>query len=291
MGTEPRGISAIVPTCNGARHVGELLASLAGTHGIPWEIVLVDDASTDETVEVAERFQAAGLPIEILRLQRRRGKAKAINHAVTAARFSKLAFLDQDDVATGGYLNALEEALEMWEFVCAGVELTHLNERHLVRAMFRPDTDYFVIPLHRDVGGEELAGVPVSMGGTLGISRKTFEEVGGFDPRAEACDDLDLCMRLWLRGVTLRPANATLNYRLRASLTGTFRQRLGYGRGWARLYDIFCASGMVRSARADRACVFGLSCVRLACVDRRALMFAVVAQAGFSLGLAMGKGD
>lgn len=92
-GATPGLVSCIVPVHNGARFLGEALASITAQRYQPREIVLVDDGSTDETARVASE---SGIPLRYLR-QEQSGGPSARNHGMRMARGSFFAFLDADD--------------------------------------------------------------------------------------------------------------------------------------------------------------------------------------------------
>ena len=235
------GVSVVVPTYNGERTIAELFEALAATEGWGWELIVVDDGSTDETVRVIRENSPRPTQMRLISLPTNQGKATALNLGVAQARFEKLVFLDDDDRPAPGYLRALSNALETSEFVCSVVRLGEMNRPSLVEALFRPDVGYFAVLL-RGVksSGSDSVSVPVSLGGTLAVRRSTLSRVGGFDPRAGVCDDVDLCLRLWLLGVVLKTEpEAILDYRLRTGSRELFSQRLQYGRGWAWMYEAY----------------------------------------------------
>ena len=88
------GISCIVPVLNGERYLTEAIASVLTQTEPPLEIIVVDDGSTDRTVELARSF---GDAVRLVR-QEHRGVSAARNHGVRVARGELLAFLDADDL-------------------------------------------------------------------------------------------------------------------------------------------------------------------------------------------------
>lgn len=93
-------VSAIIPTYNGAAWVGEALASVVAQSRMPLELIVVDDASTDDTLAIVERETAkAPFPVAIERLARNSGgPALPLNVALGRIRGDYVAVLDQDDV-------------------------------------------------------------------------------------------------------------------------------------------------------------------------------------------------
>ncbi len=90
--------SVISPVYNSARFLAEAVASVQAQTLDDWELVLVDDASQDGSLELAEQLAARDQRIRVLPLQENVGPAKARNTAIAEARGRYLAFLDSDDI-------------------------------------------------------------------------------------------------------------------------------------------------------------------------------------------------
>lgn len=88
-------ISVIIPVYNRARLIGDTIQSLLAQTIPPLEIIVVDDGSTDETADVAERF---GAPVKVLR-KRRSGPSAARNLGFAESRGQYIHFFDSDDIA------------------------------------------------------------------------------------------------------------------------------------------------------------------------------------------------
>jgi succinoglycan biosynthesis protein ExoO len=91
-------ISLVMANYNGARHLGEAVASAQGQTLSDWELILVDDASTDDSLAIAVALARADPRIKVLAQTRNRGPAAARNRALAAARGAWIAVLDSDDV-------------------------------------------------------------------------------------------------------------------------------------------------------------------------------------------------
>jgi glycosyltransferase involved in cell wall biosynthesis len=84
-------ISVIVPVYNGSKHIGQCLDTLKDSSYENYEIILVDDASTDDTPEILERKN-----FRSLRLSQRSGPAAARNQGAQIAKGEILLFIDSD---------------------------------------------------------------------------------------------------------------------------------------------------------------------------------------------------
>ena len=88
--------SAIVPTHNRARYIAEALDSLLGQHMPFHELIVIDDASTDETSDVLAGYRDQA---RIIELTANSGKAAALNMAIPLATGDYIWLFDDDDVA------------------------------------------------------------------------------------------------------------------------------------------------------------------------------------------------
>jgi glycosyltransferase involved in cell wall biosynthesis len=92
------GASVVIPTYNGAPHVGQTIASVLAQTCPALELIVVDDGSNDGTLHAVEQaLLGARLPVQVLR-QPRRGVAAGRNAGLAAAQGAWVCFLDQDDL-------------------------------------------------------------------------------------------------------------------------------------------------------------------------------------------------
>jgi cellulose synthase/poly-beta-1,6-N-acetylglucosamine synthase-like glycosyltransferase len=104
----PRLTSVIVPCFNRAGRTRECISALVGHTRRPWELIAVDDGSTDETAEyLAGLRESAAMRVEVITNPESRGVAAARNQGLNAARGDYLVLLDNDVVVTAGWLDQL----------------------------------------------------------------------------------------------------------------------------------------------------------------------------------------
>lgn len=107
--------SIIVPTYNYGRYIERCLLSILGQSGNDYEIVVVDDGSTDDTCDIIQRFmQTHKVPVDRLHLLRQtnQGPAAARNYGIAKARGTFIWFLDSDDRLVPNALEFLRLAVE-----------------------------------------------------------------------------------------------------------------------------------------------------------------------------------
>ena len=91
-------VSVIMPNFNGARFLGDSVGSVVRQSLPDWELILVDDASSDDSLAVARALVAADARIRVIAREKRGGPSAARNQAIDAARGRWIAILDSDDL-------------------------------------------------------------------------------------------------------------------------------------------------------------------------------------------------
>ena len=92
-------VSVALATFNGARYLAEQLQSLEEQTLKPWELVVSDDSSSDDTIDIVERFaQSCSFPVKIMKNQERLQFRHNFRRAAEACNGDLIAFCDQDDI-------------------------------------------------------------------------------------------------------------------------------------------------------------------------------------------------
>lgn len=189
-------VSVIIPTYNRAGLVPEAVASVLAQTYRDFELLVVDDGSTDGTREVLAAF---GGEIQVLR-PHRGGVSAARNRGISAAQGEWLAFLDSDDLWLPEKL-----ARQMALMAAQPRLLLSQTEETWVRRGVRVNPPRS----HRKEGGRiflrSLERCLVSPSAAV-LHRSLFEAHGGFDESLPAAEDYDLWLRLsWRYEVGLLP--------------------------------------------------------------------------------------
>jgi hypothetical protein len=136
-------LSVVVPAFNARAHLTTTLVSLRQNAGPGIELLVVDDASTDDTAGVVEALQDQVPGLRLLRSPRNVGLASARNLGLTQARGRYLMFLDADDWLAPGYLRRLLDVAG--RFDVDFLRTDHVQVRGLQRRVHRAPV------AHRDV--------------------------------------------------------------------------------------------------------------------------------------------
>ncbi len=233
----PVSLSVIIPARDAAATIGDQLSALSMQDwDEPWEVIVVDNGSTDGTPELVERFQASIPHLRILDAGPRAGPGRARNAGIRSARSDHLAFTDADDVVGAEWVATMASALRRSPVVCGRLEYRRLNSTQLVRQCGRPQTAGLQTTWYPP-------GWPHGSGCNLGARRAALDRVDGFDEELPCLTDTDLCLRLQAAGVRLEyVAGAVVHYRWRRTEAGAFRQARNWARINTRLYRDHTAS-------------------------------------------------
>ena len=193
-------VSVIVPTYNRRDLVLQTLEALSQQQAARFEVVIVDDASTDGSfAAIAKRAGELGLYGRVVNLQRNRGPADARNVGILAAAADTLAFTDSDCTPTPTWLKAGLAALRPGVRVVVGLTCPPPDGP-------RPFFSHF---MHV----ERLDGTYSTCNAFY--PKGIVVEAGGFDPARVYCEDLDLGWRVLSgRGVAAYARDAVVYHQV-----------------------------------------------------------------------------
>jgi len=225
-----------IPNFNGADRLGGVLRGL-GEQTQPVEVVLADNGSSDDSVEVARRE----LPdVKVVELGENLGFGRAINRAVAAVPGDPVILLNNDAVPQPRFVEALLEGLGEGIDSVAGVLLQERSPELIDSAGVVADSTLMGFDYLHGKPAETAATAAPPLGPTGGAAlyrRAAFEAVGGFDERVFLYyEDLDLALRLAARGgrCALAPEARAL-HAYSASLGAASARKYGWT-GWSRGY-------------------------------------------------------
>jgi glycosyltransferase involved in cell wall biosynthesis len=218
-------LSVIIPCLNAAKTIATQLEALASQcWSEPWEVIVADNGSTDETRGIAERYRERFGNLRVVDASDRRGSGHARNVGARLAVGEALAYCDADDAVAAGWVAAIGEALAKYDFVASRMEGEKLNPPRTSYSRGKPQQEG--LPVFR-----YPPNLPYASTSGLGVKRSVHELVGGFDESLPRCVDRDYCVRIQRAGVKLHfVPEAVIHMRYRDTLHGMFHQT----RLWAK---------------------------------------------------------
>jgi len=216
-------LSVIIACFNGENTLADQFDGLAAqVWSKPWEVIFVDNGSTDGSRRVAEAYRDRLPNLKFVDASEKRGKAFALNKGAAAATGESLAFADADDQVAPGWLAAIGDALEEHDLVATRCDVETLNQNEL-RAYRNSLQTAGPQAIHYP------PYLPHAGGGTIGIRRDLHTRVGGFDESLLILEDTDYVWKAQLAGATFHfVPEAVMRVRFRSTLAGIYRQKRNY---------------------------------------------------------------
>ena len=182
-------VSVVLTTFNRARLVGGAIDSIRGQTFADWELIVVDDGSTDDTPAVLHAASEADSRIQIVR-QSNAGVARALNAGIERARGEFVAFQDDDDFSHPSRLRELTAVMR------------DNSAAQMAAAMTQPFADI----------DNKTVGRPIFDFKRDLFRRVILREAGNFRPFFRICEDTDLQLRIEERDFSCARVKAILYF-------------------------------------------------------------------------------
>jgi len=219
-GTDWPRVSVIVCSYNGGRTLGDCLEALCQIDYPDFEVIVVDDGSTDATPAVASEYD-----VRLIRTENR-GLSSARNTGLMAVTGEIVAYTDDDAYPDPHWLTYLAAMFQRTNHAgIGGPNIPPRGDGPIADCVANAPGG----PVHVLLDDELAEHIP---GCNMAFRRERLIEIGGFDPRYRvAGDDVDICWRLQERGWTIAfsPAAIVWHHR-RNSIRGYWKQQQGYGK-------------------------------------------------------------
>ena len=220
-------VSVVVCAYNAESTMAACLDSLRNVRYPAFEVVVVDDGSTDRTGQIADEYEG----LHVIH-QENKGLSAARNVGIAASIGDIIAFTDSDCVVDPDWLHYLVATFLSSGRAAVGGPNLPPPEDSLVASCVAASPGG---PLHVLLDDEEAEHIP---GCNMAFRREVLEEIGGFNPIYRAAgDDVDVCWRLQEHGyrIAFSPAAMVWHFR-RNTVKAYVGQQRGYGKAEGLLY-------------------------------------------------------
>lgn len=218
-------VSVVVCSYNGGATLDECLRALGSLNYPNYEVIVVDDGSTDETPNIVRRHHC-----RVVRVANG-GLSRARNLGIEAATGEIIAFTDSDAYADPDWLYYLATTLENQRAAAiGGPNLSPPDDGFVAQCVNHAPGN----PTHVLLDDETAEHIP---GCNMAFRREALAEIGNFDPTHRAAgDDVDVCWKLLVHGrrIAFSPSAIVWHHR-RPTVRGFLRQQAGYGYAEAHL--------------------------------------------------------
>lgn len=196
----PISLSLIICSRNRAVALGNCLKAIDSDEmqSVGAELILVNNASTDQTEEVMRNFRAsASFPVEVIN-EPAPGLARARNSGLARASGQTIVFTDDDCYLEPGYLRKAGAIFSNAQFdYCGGRILLYDTNDSQYGCNLREQ--FHLVPPHSFIPAGEFQGA------NMVVHRRVIEKIGGFDPMLGAgtpfrCEDIEYCARASMEG-------------------------------------------------------------------------------------------
>ncbi len=234
-------VSIVIPCYNSKSIVKNCLGSVLKTKYPNFEIILVDDYSTDGTYELIVKEYDKNPKVRIARNEVNSGPSRTRNHAIKLSKGKYIAFIETDMEVDPGWLDlsikTLEDNQSLGAVQTRTLDLNRKDRMHSMGVKYNPHT-FWVISLGM---GAKKDWLPLDgeMGmGSVGsiVKKEVINKIGGYDEKlVHNVDDLDFGWRIWLAGFKVAPVADSITYHwtakpqnVRSKVTSNFKSEFHF---------------------------------------------------------------
>jgi glycosyltransferase involved in cell wall biosynthesis len=236
-------VSVVIPARNADTTIASQLEALSRqNYSGPWEVVVVNNGSTDDTARIVRDWTRKLPNLRLVNASEGVGRNYARNAGVAEARGDLLLFCDADDVATPGWMEEMVRASRSSDIVRGGVDHNALQNGHGFWHRDDPRLKQF------------FEFLPIADSANFAVRSEVLAKLGGWNENYLRCNDVEFSWRAQISGYSLGEApRAQMMIRHRESLSSSARQAYATALEFPRLYKDFRGFGMPRGTMRNFA--------------------------------------
>jgi glycosyltransferase involved in cell wall biosynthesis len=205
-------VSVVIPLFNKEKWIEKTLLSVLNQSFTNWEVIIVDDGSTDKSVEVVENFIINNPGNWTLLKNKNSGQCRTRNSGIAKANGEFIAFLDADDIWSKNKL------LDQVKILKANNEVSLVISPYIIFSDSNKDLNHRLV-LHKDAKRSLDRWIKMKGYGagteSSGMTRVSLvKDIGGFDEELSTSAGLDLSIKLANRGTVVFSNQSLMAYRI-----------------------------------------------------------------------------
>ncbi|WP_052466958.1 glycosyltransferase family 2 protein [Psychroserpens damuponensis] len=207
--------SVVIPLYNKAQEISETISSVLAQTFTNFEVIIVNDGSTDDSLNKVEKFNDQR--IRIFTTQNK-GVSHARNYGIQHATSQFIAFLDGDDIWKPHHLQDLKSLIE--SYPNCGLYCKAYNK---IKGQTIIDSQYKDLPKHKKWSGViddyfyHSSINSLASSSSIAINKSVFESIGFFNEAYDSGEDTDLWIRIALQFPTAFDNNVSVTHNLNAN--------------------------------------------------------------------------
>jgi GT2 family glycosyltransferase len=211
-------VSIVIANYNGENYLPTCLESLLRTNYPNFEIIIVDDGSTDSSEQIVQQYSQRNEKIRVIKNSKNIGAAASRNRAISEVKGEILVFLDNDTEVTASWLTELIKTLTKSEKIgaCQALLLDFENRELIQNAGVKlwAQTGWGLPSYQWQKNEGKLSEEEIiAISACLAVKKNVFEKSGGFDEQeAVVTEDLDLSWKICLVGYKILLSPSSIVY-------------------------------------------------------------------------------
>lgn len=224
-------ISVIIPCYDAEKVIAKTIESaIALKYPGKKEVIVVDDASKDSSVDVIKEFDG----VKLLKQEKNKGKAAALNFGVGHCCGDYVLFIDADTILPDDLLLRAMPHVQGEKFGATTFAIMAADPKSIWERM--QEIEYFITFGLPSYLLDKFGGVVCAQGATAIYNKKALLDAGGFD-ETNMTEDFEMTLRLIDKGYKIRYLPITVHTSVQKDFKGLLRQRLRWHRGG--IYNLY----------------------------------------------------
>lgn len=212
-------VSIILPVYNGAKYLSESIDSIVSQSYKNWELLIIDDCSTDSSPEIATLYANKDPRIKFFKNEKNLRLPRNLNKGFSLSKGDYLTWTSDDNKYKPDAIKTMVQSLEDRpdvDFVFASCEVIDLNGVQYDYISVKKDSPHFI------VGGNVV-------GACFLYTRRVYETIGDYDPEYTLVEDFDYWQRICIKFKAYGIEEVLYEYRTHSnSLTNTMNRKEYY---------------------------------------------------------------